>query len=82
VNVCEPMKTITLCGAKDFVTFIDGYSKFITIYLLMHKSQVFKKFQSIKNHGEKWIKVFHMDNGGEFINKNIKKNCEINGIIK
>ncbi len=36
----------------------------------------------MKNHGEKWIFFFHIDNGGEFINKNILKNCEINGIIK
>jgi hypothetical protein len=39
------MKTITLCGTKDFLTFIDDYSEFTTIYLLMHISQVFKKFQ-------------------------------------
>jgi hypothetical protein len=36
----------------------------------------------MKNHGEKWINFFHIDNGGEFINKNIRKICEINGIIK
>jgi hypothetical protein len=76
VNVSRPMKTKTLDGNKYFITFTDGYSRFIAIYFFKYKLQFFKKFQifkaMVKNQMEERIKVHHMDNGGEFFNKNFK----------
>lgn len=62
------MKTITLCGTKDFLTFIDDYSEFTTIYLLMHISQVFKKFQIYE---KPLSKECEMTNSGEIALKDL-----------
>lgn len=85
-NVSRPMKTKTLDGTKYFISFIDGYYRFIAIYFLQYKLQFFKKFQifkaMVKNQMEERIKVRYMDNGGEFVNKEFNFLNEVYGIMK
>jgi len=38
-NVYGPMQMATFGGAKYFITFIEDYLKFITIYFLKYKSK-------------------------------------------
>lgn len=80
------MKTKTLDGTKYFISFIDGYYRFIAIYFLQYKLQFFKKFQifkaMVKNQMEERIKVRHMDNGGEFVNEEFNFLNEVYGIMK
>jgi transposase InsO family protein len=56
---------------KYFITFIDEFSRKVSVYVLKAKHQVlsvFKKFQvSIERKTEKKIKCIHADNGGEYI---------------
>ncbi len=47
-NICGPMETKSLNGSMYFATFIDHYSKFITVYFLKKKIDVFSMFQSCK----------------------------------
>ncbi len=42
------METKSLNGFVYFVTFIDDYSQFITVYFLKKKFDVFSMFQSYK----------------------------------
>jgi hypothetical protein len=47
------MQTATFGGAKYFITFIDDYSRFITILFLKYKS----KFLKIFKYSKPWCKI-------------------------
>jgi histone deacetylase 1/2 len=55
---------------KYYVSFIDDYSKFVWIYLLRHKSEVFEKFhefqQLVERRFDKKIVAIQTDCGGEY----------------
>lgn len=44
-DVCGPIDPITWNGGKYFVTFIDDYSHFSAVYIIMKKSEVLQKFK-------------------------------------
>ena len=70
---------------KYFITFIDNYSKFCTVYLLNSKYENLSKFISYKteveNQLEHYIKVLRPDRRGEYETGLFDKFCEENGII-
>ena len=43
-DVCGRLEAKSLSGAEYFVTFIDDKSRYVWIYILKNKSEVFKKF--------------------------------------
>ena len=43
-DVCGKIETKSLSGAEYFITFINDKSRFVWIYMLKHKSEVFEKF--------------------------------------
>ena len=47
-DVCGPMQTASIGGAKYFVTFIDDYTRCCTVFFLRHKSEVFDKFKEFE----------------------------------
>jgi len=59
-----------------YVSFIDDLSRNTWIYFLKKKSKVFDRFKEFKalveNQTEKKIKVLRIDNGGEFVARNLK----------
>ena len=68
-DVCGRLEAKSLNGAEYFVTFIDDKSRYVWIYILKNKSEVFKKFLEWKSmveksNGEK-IKTLRSDNGDE-----------------
>jgi transposase InsO family protein len=83
-DVCGPMPVESPNGAKYFVTFIDQKSGFRQVDFLRHKSDVTEKFREfaskVKNKFGRSIKVFRSDNGTEYINKELRKFLEDNGI--
>jgi transposase InsO family protein len=72
-DVCDPMRTTSLGGARYFVTYIDDFSRKMWVYLLKSKGECLEKFKEFKALVEKQseykIKVFRSDNGGEYISK-------------
>ena len=71
-------------GLKYFLTFIDDYSRYTTVYLLKSKEQVFEKFIEFKNlvenkFGSK-IKALRSDNGTEYTNKRFQTVIKESGI--
>ena len=54
------------------------------IYFIKKKDEVFTKFKEfkylIKNHTEKKIQIFQLDNGGEFTSNEFKELCKDSGI--
>ena len=83
-DVCGRFDPKSLSGAEYFVTFMDDKSRYIWIYILKNKSEVFKKFPEWKSmveksRGEK-IKTLCSDNGGEYTSKEFEDYLKKNGI--
>ena len=70
------MTTTSLSEYVYYDSFIDDYSRKTWIYFLKGKNEVFSKFKEFKalveNLSEKKIKIFILDNGGEFTSGEFK----------
>jgi len=71
-DLCGPMETPSIGGAKYFFTPIDDYSRRIFIYTLENKNQVSEVFRNFKrlveNQTGRRIRILRTDNGKEYIN--------------
>ena len=69
-DVCGPLQVGSIGGSRYFVTCIDDYSRYVSVYFIKHKSEVFEKFKLFeamvtKECGEPIMKL-RTDNGGEY----------------
>jgi hypothetical protein len=85
IDLCDPMAT-SHEGAKDFLTFIDDFSKKTIFYTMKIKFNVLDKLKVFKalieNQIKKTIKVIKCDGGGEYNFKKFNTLCKENGIVK
>ena len=85
-DVCGPMKTLSMGGARYFLTFIDDFSRKVWVYVLKSKNEVFDKFVEWKTLVEKQtehkVKVLQSDNGGEYMSKAFDMFCSKEGIAR
>ena len=69
-DVCGKIGTKSLGGSEYFVTFLDDHTRYIWVYILKHKGEVFQKFREWKALVEKSteckVKTLRCDNGGEY----------------
>lgn len=83
-DVCGPMDTPSVRGLRYFVIFKDDLSGFREVNFIKHKSDVFSCFKDfanrVKNHFGHAIKVFHSDNGSEYVNHEFKNYFSKEGI--
>lgn len=83
-DLCGPMQTASLGGAKYFVTFIDDFYRKAWIYLLKDKSKTFEAFKEFKQEAENEsrlkIKILRSNNGGEYNSKEFNQYCKQHGI--
>lgn len=84
-DVCGPMETKSIGGARYFVTFLDDFSKKIFVYTMHKKSEVLQKFKDFKlqveNQLEAKLKILRSDNGLEYVNKDMSDFLKSAGII-
>ena len=52
-DVCGPMQTMSIGGARYFLIFVDDRSKFTWVYFIRRKSDVFEYFKEFKTMVEK-----------------------------
>ncbi|KAJ8715602.1 hypothetical protein PYW07_010084 [Mythimna separata] len=75
-DLCGPMETSSIGGARYYVTFIDDYSRKVSVYFMKNKSETLEKFKEFKNLVEnetnKRIKILRTDNGKEYVNNEFK----------
>ena len=83
-DVCGPMLTQSLGGTSYFVTFIDNATSKVWAYAMKSKDKTFscfKKFVSIvETQSGKKLKALHLENGSEYIAKELKDFCATRGI--
>ena len=72
-------------GYEYFISFIDDYSRYGHIYLRVHKSEAFEKFQEYKAKAKKQlgvhIKKLQSDRGDEYLSREFKSYLAKEGII-
>ena len=85
-DVCGPMRTTSMGGARYFVTFIDDFSRKVWVYLLKSKGECFERFKEFKalveTQSQHKIKVLRSDNGGEYLSKAFQGFLKHHGIEK
>jgi len=85
-DVCGPMQTMSLGGARYFLIFVDDRSRFTWAYFIRKKSDVFEYFKEFKTMVEKQtgkcIKILRSDQGGEYTSGAFDSYCKCNGIIQ
>ena len=85
-DICGPMNTESLGGAKYFVTFIDDYSRYTETTMLRNRSdalQAFKNFKKkVENETGQRIKKLRTDNGKEYLSNNFNKLLEEDGVSR
>ncbi|KAM2733441.1 hypothetical protein EV2_036866 [Malus domestica] len=84
-DVWGPSKVATLGGAHWFVTFIDDCTRMTWVILLKSKSEVSSAFQRFHKmivvQYNRNIQVLRSDNGGEYINMELRSFLELHGIV-
>nr|GEW57489.1 retrotransposon protein, putative, Ty1-copia subclass [Tanacetum cinerariifolium] len=72
-DVCGPLKIMSRQGASYFVTFTDDFCRYVYVYLLKHKHEVFETFKvfqkEVENQLGKTIKSLCSDRGGEYMSQ-------------
>ena len=83
-DVCGPMKTLSIGGARYFLTFIDDFTRKVWVFPLKNKNEVLEKFKTwktlVERQSEHKIKTFRSDNGGEFTSKAFDETLHRDGI--
>lgn len=84
MDLCGPMETTSLGGARYFLLIKDDYSCYKTVYFLKNKSETANKINEFikmtKNTPGHVIQNIRSDNGTEFVNSTVKQLLIENGI--
>lgn len=84
-DVCGPMHEGSIGGSRYFLTFIDDFSRFVHVYFLKSKGEVFAKLQQfvakVENQTGKKVKCLRSDNGGEYTSKEVERFLNAKGIV-
>ena len=83
-DVCGKISSKSLSGAEYFVTFIDNKTRYIWVYVIKKKSDVFKCFCEWKTEVEKSlgrsVKTLRTDNGGKYTSTEFEEYLKKEGI--
>ncbi|UYV74187.1 hypothetical protein LAZ67_11002345 [Cordylochernes scorpioides] len=83
-DVVGPISPMSKGGNNYFVTFIDDFTHYTTVYFMRSKSEVLERFKEYKNSVENYhsrkIKVLRSDNGTEYVNHEFNKFLNESGI--
>ena len=70
-DVCGKMNAKSLSGGEYFQTFIDDKSRYVWVYILKHKDDVFPCFLEwkalVERSTNQKLKALRTDNGGEYM---------------
>ena len=76
-DLCGPMPTPSVNGAKYILTFIDDATRYVTTYFIDNKSDTFDRFRTFKAFAEtqsgRKLKILRSDGGGEYVNTEMRE---------
>ena len=79
------MNIDSIGGSKYILTFTDDYTRYVTVYFLKNKSEVYEKFQEyismVENITGLKVKTLRTDNGGEYVSNDFCEYCVNKGIV-
>lgn len=85
-DICGPMPKQSYGGARYLITFIDDYSRYVSVYNLKSKSEAFSAFVEYKELMERQtgnkLKILRTDNGKEYMNNEFNNYLKKNGIMR
>jgi hypothetical protein len=83
-DLCGPHSSPSFSGCKNFLTFIDDFSRHTWVYFLKLKSEVFDMFLAYKTLVEKQsrhqLQRLRTNNGGEYANNKFTSYYNAQGI--
>jgi hypothetical protein len=83
-NVCD-VQTVTRQGYRYFITFVDDFSQYLTIYPIKRKSEALEQFKEFLSQSEqqlgKRLKVLCTDGGGEYFSTEFVEYLKAEGIV-
>ena len=83
-DVCGKINTKSCGGAEYFLTFTDDKTRYVWVYLLKQKSEVFGRFLEWKAIAEKLsghrLRTLRTDNGGEFTSTEFENYLKSEGV--
>lgn len=83
-DVCGPITPPTVDNKNYYVLFVDQYTHYCVVYLIMNKSDVFNAFKDYvaKSEAKFNLKLvtLYCDNGGEYLSTEMKNYCSEKGI--
>ena len=78
-DLCGPMTIQARCGFEYFINFIDDFSRYGYIYLMLCKSEAFEKFKEYRVETEKrlnkCLKILRSCCGGEYLLGEFRTTC-------
>lgn len=84
-DVWGPSPVSTTSGNRWFVIFIDDCTRMTWLYLLKHKHEVLRVFQSfhtmVQTQFSAKIQILRSDNGGEYVNHQFHEYFQSHGLI-
>ena len=84
-DVCGPMNISIRRGYNYFIMFTDDLSRYTCVYLMKHKSELFKIFKRFRSEVEKQtaksIKTLQSDQEGEYLISDFLTYLEENEIL-
>ena len=85
-DVWGPAKVASRGGSRYFVSFVDDRSRYVWVFFLAHKNEVFETFKKwkamVENRTGRKIKTVRSDNGTEYTEGAFKEFCDQEGIVR
>ena len=83
-EICGPMSVNSLGGPRYYITFIDDYPRFTSVYFMKTKDEALEKLKEFHsfdvNFTGKQVKVLRTDNGGVYCSNAFDAYLKENGI--
>ncbi len=84
-DLCGKVNAKSIGGAEYFLVFVDDKTRYVWVYFLKRKDEVFSRFiewkAMVEKSGSRKLKKLRSDNGGEFTSTRFQEYLKAEGVI-